>query len=203
MKKYIALSVILLASKLSAATVLVSDFGTDFSPVSGDWGSQFTQSGSNAAGAASFVSLVSPSNNSGDFLQLLPGPIDVTGTTQISLSLQLLAGNSASAANAVTVALYSSPTDTATATFTLNSFNATGFTTVTQLYTINGSFDPASVIGFGVSGGDPSGALAVRVSFDSISASSPVVVPEPSTYASLAGVAVLGFVAYRRRRQAV
>jgi hypothetical protein len=188
MKKYIALSVILLASKLSAATVLVSDFGTDFSPVSGDWGSQFTQSGS---------------NNSGDFLQLLPGPIDVTGTTQISLSLQLLAGNSASAANAVTVALYSSPTDTATATFTLNSFNATGFTTVTQLYTINGSFDPASVIGFGVSGGDPSGALAVRVSFDSISASSPVVVPEPSTYASLAGVAVLGFVAYRRRRQAV
>jgi len=29
-----------------------------------------------------------------------------------------------------------------------------------------------------------------------------VAVPEPSTYAALSGIAVLGFVAYRRRRSA-
>lgn len=42
----------------------------------------------------------------------------------------------------------------------------------------------------------------VNFTFDNLAYAPAVVVPEPSTYASLAGVAVLGFVAYRRRRVA-
>jgi hypothetical protein len=122
-------------------------------------------------------------------------PTDLTGMNQLTLAAQSLAGN---AATSLRVFLFDANTAVASAAFDLSSFPTGSFTTVSQALTINSGASLAAVEGFVITGNIPGGSAAFRASFDSLVAS---VIPEPSTYAAIAGAVMLGFVAYRRRRQ--
>jgi hypothetical protein len=191
MKLPLALVAILAAAKLSAA-VTISDFGTPFSngTLVGDWSTTFTSD-------ATTTTFTTGTVNGGDFIEILPLG-DLTGLTQFEVTAKVDAGN---AAPSFTISVFTTGSDFISATFATNQFTGS-YTTVTATFSQTGTFDPLSILGWGISGGEPSGSTNFRMSFDSIVASSPVAVPEPSTYASLAGVAALGFVAYRRRRVA-
>ncbi len=191
MKLKLAIVALAAALNVNAATVLVSDFGTGFAPGFGDWfdGNAFTSSG--VGGTTSFTA---PATDGGSFIEFTTIP-DLTGFTTVAVTARVDAGN----ASNFTVLFYSAPTEFASADFTAAEFTGS-FTTVTKTLSFTAGYDPVNLIGYGINGGTPSGTSFFRYTFDSISTSTPVVVPEPSTYASLAGVVVLGFVAYRRRR---
>ncbi len=197
MKLKLTLLALAATLNINAATILVSDFGTSFDT---DYAAGFGDFvGITSTGATGTTTFGATATNGQSLTALLPSPLDITGYTTVSVAASVNAGNNSN--SNFTIVLYSGVSDFASADFLASDFGAS-ITTVTKTLLISGAFDPAAVIYYGINGGVPSGTDAFRYTFDSLSVNSPVVVPEPSTYASLAGVAVLGFVAYRRRRVA-
>lgn len=120
--------------------------------------------------------------------------LDLTGSTTLSLTAQLAAGNTATALH---VALIDSGMNTATATFDLTGYSTSSFITATSLLTLN-SLSLADVIGFRITGSDVNGSSVVSVTLDQLTAGVSAV-PEPSTYALLAGLSLFGLAVWRRR----
>jgi len=177
---------------INAATILVTDFGTNFDADYANGFGEFTVESTGANGTTTFGT----GNNDGmTLIAAFPSnPPDMTGYTDISITAQVNASN----ASGFTFLLYSSPTEFASADFLASDFTGS-LTTVTKALAFSSGFDPSTVAYYGINGGTPGGTANFRYTFDSASVSS---VPEPSTYAALSGIAVLGFVAYRRRRSA-
>ena len=176
---------------INAATILVTDFGTNFDADYANGFGEFTGVSTGANGTTTFGT----GNNDGMTLTAaFPSIVDLTGYTNISITAQVNASN----ASGFTFLIYSAPTEFASADFLASDFTGS-LTTVTKALAFSSGFDPLTVAYYGINGGTPGGTANFRYTFDSASVSS---VPEPSTYAALSGIAVLGFVAYRRRRSA-
>jgi len=176
---------------INAATILVTDFGTNFDADYANGFGEFTVESTGANGTTTFGT----GNNDGmTLIAPFPSALEIPGYTDISITAQVNASN----ASGFTFLLYSSPTEFASADFLASDFTGS-LTTVTKALAFSSGFDPLTVAYYGINGGTPGGTANFRYTFDSASVSS---VPEPSTYAALSGIAVLGFVAYRRRRSA-
>lgn len=121
--------------------------------------------------------------------------LDLTGGTSLSLAAQLAAGNTATS---LYVSLLDSGMNTATAVFDLTGYSTSSFITATSALSST-SFSFADVIGFRITGSDASGASLVSVTLDQLTVGASAV-PEPSTYALVAGATMLGLAAWRRRR---
>lgn len=95
--------------------------------------------------------------------------------------------------------------NSAFAVFQTSSF-AGQMTTVVSAVTYNGAFDGSAVDSLRISGGIPSGvagsSAVLNLRLDNVSSLATSAIPEPSTYAALAGLGALGLVLYRRRRTA-
>lgn len=79
-----------------------------------------------------------------------------------------------------------------------SSFTTGASSTVTLGYSANNAFNGTAAAVLLSTGGT---GQTLNVTFDQLSVPG-AAIPEPSTYAALSGIAVLGFVAYRRRRSA-
>lgn len=123
-------------------------------------------------------------------------PVALTGYA--TATLQLSATLTSNVTSAFTIELYDAAGNIALYNGSWSSFtaNTPGVATLT-FGGATGAFD-GTAVKLGLTTGGVGSAL--NATFDSLVSVPAVVVPEPSTYASLAGIAVLGFVAYRRRR---
>jgi len=126
----------------------------------------------------------------------LASSIDLSASNALALTLKLLPATDTET-DAIAVTLYDQASNFAVATFQLSNFNGSTFTTSTVGWVSDGSFDSSHVAYYLISGLSAVGGNGVDVSIDHLSA-----VPEPGTYAAIAGVAALGLVAWRRRRTA-
>lgn len=183
MKKTSLTSISLVACLLSAHAVTVSSFGTDIgaSDLIGAWAGNYT------SGTSTVVSTDAPGAGILDFTG--PAIDDVTGLG----SLQLAADASVSPDTNFVIKLYDNEGDFVEAGFNWSSFSAVGTQTVSSTLTTNVLFDGSNVFGWELATGGIGNGLTAQ--FSSLSA-----VPEPSTYAALAGLCALGYVMVRRRR---
>lgn len=124
-------------------------------------------------------------------------PLSIGSNTFLSVTAQALPSN---AATTFAVMLVDSGAVIARAAFDLSQFPTGSFSTQIVALTFGGGFNSNSIDSIIVSGDTLGGTANFRVSFDQIAAVSAV--PEPSTFAAIAGVLVLGFVAWRRRSAA-
>lgn len=179
---------------LPSQAVVVSNFGTGFAPtlLAGDWLDQNAVSDSVA-----FSSVTAPAQDGGSFIASVAVP-NLSGFDSISVTARTDVGNTAAG---FIVTLYTGLSDYAFASFSTANFTS-NFSTVTRSFTVVGAYDPTNIIAFGISGGQPFGIAAFRMSFDSVEAiTAPV--PEPSTWAFGAGIAAVGYSVCRRRRASV
>ena len=201
MKKLILAALVVFAAKLSAQTLIISDF------TSLPGGSQFTTSGSwslpdqlsvtdgfltvgpvspgspDDSGNLAFADLVSAVNNGADF-------VTITAIARV---------DSGNASNGFIVNLFDDGgLGVLTATFAATSFTTGSFSSATASITRhpdNGSLN--SILYYGIAGVGTTSAF--RFSFDQLSMSTSAAIPEPSTYAMLAaGLLVVGFTVRRR-----
>jgi hypothetical protein len=135
--------------------------------------------------------------NGADIRNVVPIDTVALDLTQVSVTARIDASH---AAPGVTIIFMDGNGASALfATFTSASFESGSFTTRTLVLQTHGEAGNASDIQYyGISGDGLSG-QAFRMSFDTITLSSLSAVPEPSTYAAIAGALALGFVAWRRR----
>lgn len=171
---------------------LLSDFnnGDLTGTFSNTWSGSLIQNGT-------YASIGSPATDFGDYRSLTFSAIDISGLTTVSITARLDSGNTATG---FTVNLISgSGSAYASAYFDASLFNTSTFVTATTTWVDGGSFNPASLRAWQITGGAPSSTTTFRVSFDTLSVSA---VPEPATYAAIIGLASLGFCAVRRRRRA-
>lgn len=117
----------------------------------------------------------------------------ISSFTQLTVIAQALTNN---AATSFQVILLDSGAKTATATFNASSFLVGSYSTASSALTFSSGFNTAAIDSMIITGAIPSGTARFNFSFDNISATA---VPEPSTYAALAGCLALGLVAWRRR----
>lgn len=122
------------------------------------------------------------------------GAIDATGYNFISFAAQIDNGN---AAATFVVDFRDSNLMTQQFSITIPTI-ATAMTTYYIPIASWGDVDP-SVITRWTIGGGTTGVAAFHVTFDNLALTTTNAVPEPSTYAMIAGVLALGFVAWRRR----
>jgi hypothetical protein len=209
MKKHILALLVAVSSVAANAQVVLDDFSntirSGFTSFYGSWsstGSQTIGSEVPIAGltqGSGFYSIDSASATNADTAKLeiyLASPTSLSGTTQLTLAAQALAGN---AASSLRVFLFDGNGIVGSAAFNLSSFPTGSFTTVSQTLTLNSGASLAAVEGFVITGNIPGGSAAFRVAFDTLIAGVPI--PEPSTYAAIIGALALGLVAYRRRKQ--
>lgn len=176
----------------SSADVLLSDFND------GDLSGTFSDSWSLAlVSNGSFASIGSPATDFGNYRSSNFTAIDITGNANITITAKLDVGNTATG---FTVNLISGGGDAfASAFFDASLFNTDSFTTVTMNWINGGSFNPASLRAWQITGGAPASTdgISFRMSFDNLSVSA---VPEPASYAVIVGAMSLGLVSLRRRR---
>lgn len=190
MKKLITLASILFAATLNAQTIAT------FNAVNTSW----QNFGLAAAQTGDGVVTITGNDNNNFTAELIftPATSFTAGNTLFSVTAKLNVGNTG---NNFVVVMVDDATSAVrgSAVFSTSSFNTLTFTTVTAVIAGRSasSFDTIRIGGVTVSGTSP-----LNISIDSIAAV-PAVVPEPSTYASLAGLMVLGFVAVRRRKVSV
>ncbi len=180
------------SSATAFGATLLSDFnnGDLTGTFSNTWSGSLVQNGT-------FASIGSPATDFGDYRSLTFSAIDISGLSTVSITARLDSGNTATG---FTVNLISgSGSAFASAYFDASLFNTGSFVTVTTAWVDGGSFNPASLRAWQITGGSPSSTTNFRMSFDSLSVSA---VPEPATYAGFFGLAALGFCVLRRRRAA-
>lgn len=123
--------------------------------------------------------------------------IDATGMSYIEVIAQLDSGNAAP-----TFSIQFEDINLATSVFTTNMSNfMTGVLTTVYIPIVSweSGFDITQITGWSIGGGAPSpGSSAFHMTLDNLALTASAV-PEPSTYALLAGLAMLGFVWVRRR----
>jgi hypothetical protein len=110
---------------------------------------------------------------------LVTGQVDVGNTGSNSFVIQF-------EDSALNTNIFSVPTSAFTSTMT----------TVPIAISWTGGFDATQITGWNIGGGS-TGTFAWRMTLDNMTLATAV--PEPSTYAMIAGVLALGFVAWRRR----
>ncbi|MDO8541532.1 MAG: PEP-CTERM sorting domain-containing protein [Opitutaceae bacterium] len=137
-----------------------------------------------------------PTNDANSKVEFFNGTAVSIGTnTFLSVSAQMLATN---AATSFAVTLVDTGGKTAFSTFSAVDFVTGSYTTITGALTFQAGFVPASINSMIISGNQSGGSAQFNISFDNIAATSAI--PEPGTYAALAGAVALGFAAWRRRR---
>lgn len=99
-------------------------------------------------------------------------------------------------ASSFQITLVDSLGKTAYAAFAIDTFLVGAYSMQSSLLTMQSGFNSASIDSFFISGGQPGSTIRFNIGLDHIAA---VAIPEPSTYVALLALAVLGFVAYRRR----
>jgi hypothetical protein len=182
--KSLTLALSIAAASLShAATGPITNFGS----------SALTDDGWSYVG-----STLSGTEGLGFLLYGEPISNDFTGATQITITANV-AGAANAPANGFTFLLLDGQDDSATAIFNWSDFIG-GATVSADLVNISSGFDFGAVIGWNLVGGSSNAAINVVLS--TALATAPSVIPEPSSYAALAGLAALGLVAARRRRSA-
>lgn len=122
------------------------------------------------------------------------GTWNLSGHSALAFAAQIDSGLNDAASFAIT--LLNDNGESATSTFLVSSFNAASLTTVQAALTATGGFDFAQVTSWRLSGGEFLGAATLSLHADQLTAVSAV--PEPATYAALAGLAMLGVVVWRR-----
>jgi len=187
MKKITITLCLLAAGFLNANAIQLTTFGTsDFTALGWTNSNTFTQ-------YLNSVDLAG--DDGGDFGGDFTSVFDLTGFTNFSLTGTQSAGT---ATSVISVILYND--DLTTATYTGGSWTdiASFGTTTVSFFSQESGFDISAVNGMDISlgGGGFETFTANFTSFDT------AVVPEPSAYAAIAGVLVLGFTAVRRRRRA-
>jgi hypothetical protein len=206
MKTAHLLSLVGLAVALVAparAQVVLNDFSAFVQPdqtyFAGGWsaGDDVSPSTSFVQGATGY-SIVDATNLDTAYVDFyFAGTLDLTGCDRLSLTAQLLSGNTA---GTLTISLLDSAQNVATATFDLTSYTLASGATTTAAFTASDGFSLSDVTGFRITGGSLADSALVSVTLDNLSAVSASAVPEPSTYAALAGVVALAGAAFRRRR---
>ncbi len=120
--------------------------------------------------------------------------LNATGTVGISITASV----TTAPANGFKFSLFDATgVNEATASFDWASFTSGPATVVALFDFVSPGFNYGTVTTWNLIGGSSGSAINA-----SLTSASLVPVPEPSTYAALSGIAVLGFVAYRRRRSA-
>ncbi len=189
--KFIATVVLSGSATLSAQTFILDDFGSGNATggvnATTSWFGQISQSAT-----ALTVGGTALSDSGWEALNLtLP---DLSGYSYLALTAQLSASN---AANNIFVT-FDAGGPTQTITFTASSFSVGSMTTV--YVPITWSIDASMIEAWNIGGGAvPPGTStpAFRMTFDKLALTTAV--PEPSTYAAMAGALALGLAVWRRR----
>ncbi|HEU5080964.1 MAG TPA: PEP-CTERM sorting domain-containing protein [Opitutaceae bacterium] len=195
------------AATAAHAQITLNDFSSYETPNTffyGDWAlsnpfgdnlpvATFTQ-------GAGFYNFSGGSNADDAFSEFFfDSPLDLGTNDQLTLSLKLLAGNTA---DDLTVRLVDLNGDVASATFALSDFSSS-FALASHTFTPFGAFDPTDVVSFQISGNVPGGGAMVDVAIDNLSVTSSTVptgaVPEPSTYGLLGAVSLAALAFWRRK----
>lgn len=211
MKKPLFLLLLGLTAAAAHAQMVLEDFSntirTNYTAFYGSWsstgsttiGSEVPIAGLTQGSGIFSIDSASATNSDTAKLEIyFANPLDLRGTTQLTLEAQALAGN---AAPSLRVFLFDGNGFVGSAAFDLTQFPTGSFTSIAQLLTINSGASLAAVEGFVITGNIPGGSAAFRVALNTLMTGA-AAIPEPSTYAALAGVLALGFVMHRRRRQA-
>ena len=190
-------------SSLSAQVVLLDNFSNFLSPQTlffGDWsntGDPFAGSATPAPSfsqnAGGFYNVAGVTNADSSFVErTLTGPVNLGSNNLLTLSLRLLATNTA---DSLTVFLLDTGAHTAFATFQTSDFNTLSFTSRSVAFTGDGSFNAGAVSAFRISGNDPFAGGNVNLSLDNLSATGGrpplTAVPEPATYGWLGACALI------------
>jgi hypothetical protein len=182
----------LLASVVGAQTIVLDDFNTG--TVSGatkagtSWFGQVTQNGTTIT-----VGGTAMNDNGWEDTGL---SLDLSAMNFIYVTAQRDSGHNV--ATNLVVELIDSSLGAQQFTVSTSSFLVG---TLTQVEIAIGSWtiDPSQITDWTIGGGTPSpGTLAFRMSFDNLQVSA-TAIPEPSTYAAMAGALALGLAAWRRR----
>jgi hypothetical protein len=182
---------LVMSLSLSAQSLNLDDFGngtTTGEVISGtSWVGQLTQNATTLTVGGSALS----DSGWGAVNLALP---DLSTFSFVALTLELLGDNTA----ANIFVTFDDGGDFQTVTFNTSSFSVGAMTTV--YVPIAWTINTATVEAWNIGGGIPppgTGSPAFRMIFDNLALTSAV--PEPSTYAMIAGVLVLGLAAWRRR----
>lgn len=168
----------------ASAQVTLDDFSSANPTFLGDW------TGQQGTGVYTFTGATDDTMGA-EFA----GTWNLTGYDMLAFAAQIDAGGNDAASFAIT--LLNDNGESATSTFLVSSFSATNLTTVQASLTATGGFNFAQVTSWRLSGGEFLGAATLSLSADQLTAVSAV--PEPATYAALAGLVMFGVVAWRRR----
>ncbi len=171
----------------ASAQVTLNDFSGANPTLLGDW------TGQQGTGVYTFTGSTDDTMGA-EFA----GTWNLTGYDTLALAAQIDAGGNDAASFAIT--LLNDNGESATSTFLVSSFSAANLTTVQSSLTASGGFNFAQVTSWRLSGGEFLGAATLSLSADQLTAVSAV--PEPATYAALAGLVMFGVVAWRRRTTA-
>ena len=188
MKKIILSTVLLLAGgSMHAASVSLTGFGS----------SEFTDGGSSSFIQTSTTTQYNGNDQTGSFLGTF-SPVDITGfTSSITLTATLSGANPSSG---FILELWDGGSEFRDYSGNWSSFSSGAPATVVFTATTPtiGSFNVTTVQGMQLLFGGTGSTL--NITFDTLTANSAAVVPEPATYAGLAGAAGLIMAVWRRRR---
>lgn len=137
---------------------------------------------------------ITGTEGAGDLIyNAVPLTLDATGKTGISITASV----TTAPANGFKFSLFDATGKEATASFDWASFTSGPQTVVALFDFVTAGFNYGAVDGWNLISGGSGATINATLTSASLTP-----VPEPSTYAALSGIAVLGFVAYRRRRSA-
>jgi hypothetical protein len=213
MKTKLSVLLVFLLAPFASAQVSLNDFSTFATPDTffvGDWEQHGDPSGSNSprstfsqgSGVYNFLG-GSGDGDSAYATDFFETPLNLTGLTQLQISVKILAGNTAPT---LKIILFDgSYVTNEVALFSTSSFTS-AFTTLTAALTFTSGFDASQVSAFQLSGNASGGSSILSFSLDSLTAVAPRVltpVPESSTYGALGAVALLALIGVGRFRSTV